>query len=51
MWSRHLVLGQTLGRFPVGGDSSLMDLIRRSFLGRFRHTTELTLLGSLDSEE
>jgi len=37
-----MVLGHTLGRFPVGGESSLMDLVRHSFLGHFGHMAELT---------
>ena len=48
MKSRHLALGQTLGRFPVGGDSSLKDLFRRSFMRHVGHMVESSLLGSLD---
>jgi len=38
---RHLVLGQTLGRFPVGVDGSPKDLVRYSFLGHFRHNCRI----------
>jgi len=37
-----MVLGQTLGHFPVGVDCSLKDLVRHSFLGHFGHMAELT---------
>ena len=35
----------------MGGDSSLMYLVRHSFLGRSGHMAGLTLLGSLQSDK
>jgi len=42
MQSLHLVLGRTLGRFPVGVDCSLKDLVCYSFRGHCGHMAELT---------
>jgi len=39
---RHLVLGRTLGRFPVGVDCSPKELIRHSFLEHSGYMAELT---------
>jgi len=41
MWSRHLVLGRTLGRFPVGINCSSKDLVRHSFLGHSGYMAKL----------